>query len=124
LKFSPWEFSSMPWFNRSWTEKPLFGFHLYCTTASTLYEPGPGANLFEQSELIALQNVYIVWRQVRCLNLLDNMSLLSFRWSQAIASWFDEFGESRYDAEWLRFLASPTDNSRPGLDWTLFILNQ
>jgi hypothetical protein len=26
LKFSPWEFPSMPWFHRFWIEKPRFGF--------------------------------------------------------------------------------------------------
>jgi hypothetical protein len=34
-----------------------------------------------------------------CLNLLDDIDLLSFRQSGAIEYWFDEFGESRYDAE-------------------------
>jgi hypothetical protein len=50
--------------------------------------------------------------------------LLSFRQSGAIEYWFDEFGESRYDAEWLSLLASPTDNSYPRLDWNIFILDQ
>jgi hypothetical protein len=71
-----------------------------------------------------LQSVYIVWRQVKRLNLLDDINLLSFRQSEVIEQWFDEFGESRCDVEWLSLLASLTDNSYPRLDWTLFILNQ
>jgi hypothetical protein len=41
----------------------------------------------------------IIWRHVRDINLLDEIDLLSFRQSEAIGWWFDEFGESRYNAE-------------------------
>jgi hypothetical protein len=43
--------------------------------------------------------VYIVWVQVRCLNLFDDIDLLGFKQSGAIKQWFDEFDESRYDAK-------------------------
>jgi hypothetical protein len=47
--------------------------------------------------------------KLRCLVSLDNA---------------EPPADGRYDAEWLRPLYSPTDNSGPRLDWTLFILNQ
>jgi hypothetical protein len=68
---------------------------LYFTTASTLYEPEPGVNISGQSEQIALQNVYVILRQVGGLNLFGDIDLWSFKQSGAIEQLFDEFGESR-----------------------------
>jgi hypothetical protein len=43
--------------------------------------------------------VYVVPRQVSGFNLLDDIDLPRFRPSGAIEQWFNEFGESGYDAE-------------------------
>jgi hypothetical protein len=48
------------------------------------YQPGSDVNISDQNKRIPCQNNYIVLRQARCIGLLNEIDLLSFRQSGAI----------------------------------------
>jgi hypothetical protein len=89
------------------TEKPPVGFHSDCTTAPSFCSLELGANVSQQNERIALGNVDMVWRQITYINHLDEVELVTFKQSGAIGQRFDEFPESRWDAEILGHLTFP-----------------
>jgi hypothetical protein len=92
-------FHQYPGFTVSGIKNHCSVFYSCGTTELILCQPRPSIDISEQNEQIPLQNVCIIWKQVRYIKLLDEIDLLSFGQSGAIGEWFSEFRESRHDAE-------------------------
>jgi hypothetical protein len=78
------KFSLIPWCRPPRIDKLLFAFLFVLHGSVDPLPTGPDVNISEQNEQAPLQSVYISWKQVRHLNLLDEIDLLSFRQSGTI----------------------------------------